>query len=268
MVAVYIILTQGGKKYKWKSIFFVATTISDTIAKVLTNFDIYVIFMLRVTHSETLLGGNLMNRAQLKSLAKSQIKGNIGILFVIALIAGLIMSALNLIPVVGSVAVAFVASPLLAMNMVLIYLGLTKGKKPEIADLFKNFNNFWPVFKVQFLTGLFVMLWSLLLYVSGIIKGISYSQALYIISENPEMGAREAITKSRQMMDGHKMEYFVLCLSFIGWALLGSLTFGILYIWLTPYMSATFANFYNSLKANDEPVLAEAEEVAEESAEA
>ena len=57
-----------------------------------------------------------------------------------------------------------------------------------------------------------------------------------------------AINRSKEMMEGHKMEYFVLNLSFIGWAILAPLTFGLLYIWLVPYMQATLTNFYNSVK--------------------
>ena len=90
-----------------------------------------------------------------------------------------------------------------------------------------------------------------MLIIPGIIKGIAYSQAMYILAENPEIGGREAISKSQEMMRGHKMEYFILLLSFIGWSILASLTFGLLYIWLIPYMNATYANFYQSIKPVD-----------------
>lgn len=188
-----------------------------------------------------------MDRATLKSLAKEQIKGNIGILFVITLLTALIGGALGSVPVVGSVA-SVLLTPALSLAMCNIYLNLTAGIKPAVGDLFSQIKNFWPAFKAQFLVGLFVMLWSLLLYVPGIIKACSYSQTMYILAENPTMGARDAINKSKEMMEGHKMEYFVMILSFFGWAILGIFTFGILYIWLTPYISATMANFYKSLK--------------------
>ena len=66
------------------------------------------------------------------------------------------------------------------------------------------------------------------------------------------MGALEAINRSKAMMNGHKMDLFVLQLSFIGWHLLGAFTFGIAYVWITPYISATTANFYNSIKNQPE----------------
>lgn len=188
-----------------------------------------------------------MDRATLKSMAKSQIKGNLGILFVISLLVGLITGAVGCIPLVGSVATVLLSAAF-SLAMVNIYLNLTDGVKPEIGDLFSQIKNFWPAFKVTFLATVFTLLWSLLLYVPGIIKACSYSQAMYILAEDPTMGARDAINKSKEMMEGHKMEYFVLGLSFIGWAILGAFTFGILYIWLIPYMQTTYANFYKSLQ--------------------
>lgn len=201
-----------------------------------------------------------MDRVQLKTAAKSQIKGNIGILFLMMLIVGAVSGLANVIPVVGSLAVAVVVAPAFALAMVKIYLRLTDGKKPELGELFAEFASFWAAFKVTFLTGLFVALWSLLLYIPGIIKALSYSQAMFILAENPGIGAREAIDRSKAMMDGHKMELFVLYLSFIGWYLLGAITFGIAYIYVVPYVQATLANFYNAIK----PVEAAAEAPAVE----
>jgi uncharacterized membrane protein len=79
---------------------------------------------------------------------------------------------------------------------------------------------------------------------------LSYSQAMYILAENPEMGALEAISRSKAMMKGHKWELFVLTLSFMGWLFLGVLTLGIGFIWIVPYMNATLANFHNSINSD------------------
>ena len=194
-----------------------------------------------------------MSRQELKAKAKEQIKGNIGILFVMMLIVGAVGGLANVIPVVGSIAAAIVIIPAFSIAMVIVYLKLVSGVKPEIAELFQHFNKFWASFKVTFFMGLFTMLWSLLLYIPGIIKGLSYSMSMYILAENPDMPALEAIDRSKKMMDGHKMELFVLMLSFIGWYLLCMVTFGIAAIYVGPYMSATMANFYNSIKG--EPVV-------------
>lgn len=195
-----------------------------------------------------------MNRAELKAMAKEQIKGRIGILFLIMLVVGLISGAVAAVPVVGSIASAVVLTPVFSLALVKIYLGMTQGVAPEISKLFDEFKSFWSAFKVTFLVGLFTMLWSMLFVIPGIIKALSYSQAMYILAENPEIGAREAIDRSKAMMEGHKMELFVLGLSFIGWHLLGAVTFGIAYVYVLPYMNATMANFYNSIKGNTEVV--------------
>lgn len=189
-----------------------------------------------------------MDRATLKAAAKQQIKGNIGKLFVITLLIALLAGAINAVPVVGSIASVFVVTPAFSLAVVLIYLNMTAGCNPEISDLFSQFNRFWDAFKVTFLVGLFTSLWSMLFVIPGIIKAYSYSQAMYIMAENPGMGALEAIDRSKTMMNGHKMEYFILQLSFIGWHLLGGITLGIAYIWIIPYISATAANFYKGLK--------------------
>lgn len=188
-----------------------------------------------------------MSRVELKSAAKEQIKGQIGTLFVIMLIVAVISGAINLIPGVGSVA-SFVLSAAFSLSFALIFLGLANGVAPEVKDVFKGFNDLWSAIKAIFFVGLFTALWSLLLYIPGIIKAISYSQTMFILAENPGMPAREAIKRSMEMMNGHKMEYFVLQLSFILWYLLGAITFGIAYIYVIPYVNATNANFYNSIK--------------------
>ena len=76
--------------------------------------------------------------------------------------------------------------------------------------------------------------------------------APYILAENPELTASEALNKSKEMMNGHKLDLFVLQLSFFWWYLLGSITFGIAYIYVLPYVSATIANFYNSIKNKED----------------
>jgi uncharacterized membrane protein len=74
----------------------------------------------------------------------------------------------------------------------------------------------------------------------------------YVLAEHPEMSGKEAIDESKKIMDGHKWEYFVLSLSFILWYLLGSVTFGIAYIYIIPYISTTITNFYHEIKNVDE----------------
>ncbi len=189
----------------------------------------------------------MKTRAELKGLAKEQIRGKIGVLFVITLIVGLLSGLCSAIPV-GSIVSLIVVTPALSISLIRVYLGLAKGVKPAVSDTFAGFDDFFTGFKVTALTGIFTFLWSLLFVIPGIIKSFAYSQAMYIVAENPGISSTEAIKKSEKMMEGHKMDYFVLVLSFYGWMLLGALTCGLLYIWLLPYMTMTMTNFYNNVK--------------------
>ena len=194
-----------------------------------------------------------MNRIELKSQAKQQIKGKIGILFVIwliiAVISGIASLVLSLIPFVGSIANAIIVTPAFTLSIVRVYLNITSNAMPSAGDAFCGFDDFWSAFKVNFLVGLFTFLWSLLFVIPGIIKSYSYSMSMYILAENQGKAALECINESKLMTNGYKMDLFVLSLSFIGWALLGVITFGIAFIWVIPYINATYANAYNSLKS-------------------
>ena len=124
------------------------------------------------------------------------------------------------------------------------YLKMSRGEKPTVKGIFDPFNYYGKTLGLTLLISLFVTLWSLLLIVPGIIKAISYSQALLILAENPEKGVFECLNESKAMMDGYKMDFFVLGLSFILWDLGIVCTFGILGIYAVPYMEATYINFY------------------------
>ena len=117
----------------------------------------------------------------------------------------------------------------------------------DFHDLFSQFHRFGQGFAQAFLRTLYSVLWGLLFIIPGIIKSISYSMAPFIMADNPDMSAKEAITASRELMDGHKGDSFVLGLTFIGWELLSVLTLGIGTLWLNPYMNATYAAFYRQI---------------------
>lgn len=102
----------------------------------------------------------------------------------------------------------------------------------------------------MFLRDLFTALWSLLFIVPGIIKSYEYRMIPYILAENPGMNYKEAFQISKQMMYGQKMDVFVLDLSFIGWRILESITFGVVGLfYVEPYYQATFAELYAETRA-------------------
>lgn len=114
----------------------------------------------------------------------------------------------------------------------------------NILDIFKS-GNYGNVVLIMFLQTLFVGLWSLLFVIPGIVKRYEYLMIPYILAENPGMDRQEVFKISKQMMDGHKMDAFVMDLSFIGWELLGACTFGLLNVfYVNPYKEAAFAEVY------------------------
>ena len=121
------------------------------------------------------------------------------------------------------------------------------GNELNFRTLFSQFDRFGVGFLQRFLRNLYIFLWSLLLFVPGIVKTYSYAMTPYILADHPEMTANEAITASRQLMDGHKGELFWLRLSFLGWVLLNIFTLGIGSLFLNPYMNAAEAAFYREL---------------------
>lgn len=127
------------------------------------------------------------------------------------------------------------------------------GEPLDIKDLFSQFSNFGAGFCLWLLQGLFSFLWALLLIIPGIIASYRYAMAPFIILENPEMTASEAITASKDLMDGHKWELFCLDFSFFGWIILSTLTLGIGYLFVAPYMNAAHAAFYRNLCPKEDP---------------
>lgn len=186
----------------------------------------------------------MINRAELKNQAKATLKGNWDVAIVYMLLYSAIVS------IISMTGVGALFSGVFTVGYVSVFMMLTRGRRPEIRDFFSGcMNNFVENFVAGILVSIFTFLWSLLFVIPGIIKSLSYSMTFYIINDNPGMNGNDAITESRKMMEGHKMELFLLSLSFLGWIILSVFTFGILLLYVTPYMEATRAAFYEKLKA-------------------
>ena len=190
-----------------------------------------------------------MERKEIKEKSKEQIRGNIFKFFVMMVITAVINGVCMKIEEIGP-ALAFVLGAILQMGLIMAYLKLAKGDNVEVVDVFSGFNMPIKAILINLLTTIFTALWSLLFVIPGIIKSLSYFAAPYILAENPEMSTLDAITKSREMMDGHKADLFVLQLSFFFWWMLVPFTFGLAVIYVIPYMSTAMTNFYLKLKEN------------------
>ena len=130
---------------------------------------------------------------------------------------------------------------------------LVSGDEKMAANMFKIgftrwFRNVWAML----LYGIAVAIGCIFLFIPGIIISIGCALVPYIIVEKPEISAVEALKLSWKMMKGHKWQFFLLSLSFIGWGILCLLTLGIGFFWLYPYMYTTMAAFYLDVKAEYE----------------
>ncbi len=127
-----------------------------------------------------------------------------------------------------------------------------RGEPTGLSNLFDGYRDFSRIFTTILLQGIYIFLWSILLIIPGIIKSFSYALTPYILKDEPGLSNNAAIERSMEMMEGHKMQLFLLMLSFIGWIILAIFTCGIGFLWLSPYMYAATAAFYEDVKAEFE----------------
>jgi uncharacterized membrane protein len=191
---------------------------------------------------------------ELMAAARASLSGNWGIAIGVTVLIAAIqvaLSALSSIPFVGLVFYLgnFLISGPLALGVVIFWLSLSRTGQGELGQAFQGFARFGTAFLTSLLMGIFVFLWLLLLIVPGIIAALRYSQTWYILADNPQMDALEAIRRSKQMMHGNKWKFFCLQWRFLGWALLCLLTCGIGFLWLSSYSSMSNAKFYDDLKS-------------------
>ncbi len=163
---------------------------------------------------------------------------------VFLLLYGALSGVSQLIPVVPTL---FVGS-FLAAGIVFVYWDMLREGTVDLNKMFEPFRDYVRYLIGFLLQTVYTLLWTMLLIVPGIIKSISYAMMPFIMRENPDMTGEQAICLSMKMMEGHKMDYFLLSLSFIGWALLAVITLGIGFIWLFPYMYTSIAAFYEEVK--------------------
>lgn len=189
----------------------------------------------------------LKPNSELKAAALAQLKGNWGNPILACLIYGLLLGGIGAIPYIGPIVSVVLAGPF-TLGLCIYFIRFTRLDIPNLETIFDGFKNFSSAFLLSLLVGIFTFLWSLLLIIPGIIAALNYSQAFYIMTDNPEIGVMDAINRSKEMMQGHKGKLFLLQLSFIGWAILSVLTLFIGLLWLVPYIETTLANFYNDLK--------------------
>ena len=174
-----------------------------------------------------------------------------------AALAGFIAGVVVVVLVAAAVAIAialvldaFVINPfMIGVRRFFVSNLNTEAQAKELGYGFDH--NYKNIVKTMFLRDLYTVLWSLLFIIPGIVKAYEYRMISYLLAENPNMTKEEAFAMSKQMMTGQKWKAFVLDLSFIGWRILGAITFGIVNIfYVDPYKNMTDAALYEALKMN------------------
>ncbi len=190
----------------------------------------------------------MKSRVEIKAQAKANFKQQLGISILAFVLYSVITSVVS-----GATfgIAAFFLLPPLTVGFAYFSLRVYRGDTVEITDMLSTgFRDYMKSLVGILWMYLFTFLWSLLFVIPGIIKSIAYSMTPYILAERDDVSAQDAIKVSMEMTYGHKMEIFVMGLSFIGWWLLTGLTFGILAFFFTgPYTATSFAGLYEELKA-------------------
>lgn len=184
-----------------------------------------------------------MNRVEIKSNAKSRIKGQWFSMFVINLVMILVSSVIMIFGIPFEIAVL--------RNDLRVYAG-QKSDYNTLKEPFDDFNKFFKYLGLILLTSIYAFLWGLLLIIPGIIKSYSYSAAKYLFMSDSNQKITWYIDESRRIMDGHKSEKFVFDLSFILHFLLVIVTLGIYLIYLIPYIGTSNAGYYTILLGGTE----------------
>jgi uncharacterized membrane protein len=150
----------------------------------------------------------------------------------------------------GLVVSLFISGPM-GLGAAIFSLALSRNKEARVEQILKGFDNFGNSVVLSLLMALFVFLWTLLFIIPGIIAALSYSMAYYIMADNPSIDPSEAMDRSKKLMDGNKMDLFVLGLMFLGLAIGCLFTCGIGFLWLIPFINVTMAKFYDDLSGGE-----------------
>lgn len=183
--------------------------------------------------------------ATYKDRAIASLSGKWGTAAVATLIVMVIMYAAS--------AASFGIIPILLLPLewgfALFFLRVARAQSADYGTLFDGFKDYLRIFLTMLLQTIYTMLWMLLLIVPGIVKSYSYAMTSFVLADDPNIKYDAAIEESMRLMDGHKMQLFLIDLSMIGWWILSCLTFGIGFLFLGPYVMTTHAHFYEGLKA-------------------
>ena len=202
----------------------------------------------------------MKSRSELKTLAKKQLSKNVYWNFVIAVAiyvvicfgVGILQAEFSLSSINSLVSI-FLIVPL-SLGFFYAALRVKEGKFHICSFLYfisRGIKRYLKIVLLGIILNIIINVGLILLIVPGIIWGLMFSQAIFIISEK-DCGVFEALSESQKLMRGHKWEFFKFVLSFILWYALILITAGIATIFVLPYIVTAYANYYAELKAENE----------------
>ena len=196
---------------------------------------------------------------QLRSWGRQALAGN----WSLAVMGALLFSFLNFLPVlvinlvfdsdglewVINLYGILVSGPL-TLGFTTFMIAIFRRRQTSPSEVFYGFESFGKSLGLFLVMNFFILLWSLLFIIPGIIAAYRYAMSFYILADNPGFGIMETIKESKRIMYGNKGKLFIMELSFIGWAILAAITAGIGFLWLMPYMVASTVAFYEIANGN------------------
>lgn len=186
----------------------------------------------------------------LRQMARESLKGKWNIVVPTFLVYFIIVGVIEYLGEQAPIlyVLTIIVSGPIVLGISIFSLNIARNKDAKIEQLFEGFRNFGTSILAYVLMVLFIILWTILLIIPGIIAAISYSMTFFIIAEDETIGAYDALKKSKEMMNGHKWKFFCLGFSFFGWFLLSIFTLGIGLLWLAPYVNVSYVKFYDNIK--------------------
>lgn len=147
---------------------------------------------------------------------------------------------------ISSILTTFVTSPL-TYGLILYFNQFEKEQYADFNIVFSPFKNIIKIFVITMFANILVSIGMVFLIIPGIIMACTFGIIPYVYSKHPELGVMDMISHAWRMMKGHKMEYLMLELSFVGWYLLGAITCGIALLWVIPYQQMTLVKYFNTI---------------------
>jgi len=145
-----------------------------------------------------------------------------------------------------AIIVAYYINAVVRYGLSALSIAIMRGAG-RIGHAFSGFGKGWNTLWMMALAHLYIFCWTLLFIIPGIRAAFSYSLIYLIKADHPDWPADRCIGESKRLMDGNRWRYFCLCLSFIGWWILGAVTCGLAFVFAMPYFYVAQAAFYEDL---------------------